>query len=111
MDRRLQKSPTASDLVAAFEQAWQAIRARHERTPEVVLVLGTGVERGRLVARWRLRGEDETEVGFVIDPIDDRHGRILQTLADGGEVVRLDTRPDGAVTFRAAGYRWRRVAP
>lgn len=69
------------------------------------------VERGRLVARWRLRGEDETEVGFVIDPIDDRHGRILQTLADGGEVVRLDTRPDGAVTFRAAGYRWRRVAP
>lgn len=67
------------------------------------------VEQGRLVARWRLRGEGESEVGFVIDPIDDRHGRILQTLADGGEVVRLDSGPDGEATFRAAGYRWRRV--
>lgn len=69
MDRQLQDSPTASHLVAAFEQAWQAIRDRHEKAPEVVLVLGTGVERGRLVklghwwdGRWMADGKVRGEV-------------------------------------------------
>src|SRR3546814_20701250 len=40
---------TASALVAACEEAWAAIQQHHPDLPAVVIVLGSGVERGRLV--------------------------------------------------------------
>lgn len=60
--------PLASDLVVACEAAWRSIQERHPELPPVVMLLGTGVERGRLVklghwweGRWladgNLRGE------------------------------------------------------
>lgn len=60
--------PLASDLVVACESAWRSIQAHHPELPPVVMLLGTGVERGRLVklghwweGRWladgNLRGE------------------------------------------------------
>ncbi len=59
----------ASDLVAACEAAWAAIQARHPQVPDTVVVLGSGVERGRLVklghwwgGQWRVGGEARGEV-------------------------------------------------
>jgi hypothetical protein len=53
----------ASRLVAACEAAWAGIAARHPELPEVVMVLGSGVERGRLVklghwwsSQWQIEG-------------------------------------------------------
>ncbi|HSH60404.1 MAG TPA: DUF6166 domain-containing protein [Acidimicrobiales bacterium] len=42
-------SPAASQVVRACEEAWAAIQERHPEVPDAVVVLGTGVERGRLV--------------------------------------------------------------
>lgn len=63
------QSVAASDLVAACEQAWSAIQARHPKVPDAVIVLGTGVERGRLVklghwwgGQWRVGTEERSEV-------------------------------------------------
>ncbi|HUP70331.1 MAG TPA: hypothetical protein VM142_11015 [Acidimicrobiales bacterium] len=59
----------ASDLIAACEAGWAAIQARHPEVPDTVVVLGTGVERGRLVKlghwwgeQWRVGGEARGEV-------------------------------------------------
>lgn len=59
----------ASDLVAACEAAWHAIQARHPGLPDTVVVLGSGVERGRLVklghwwgGQWRVDGQARGEV-------------------------------------------------
>jgi len=59
----------ASALVAACEHAWQAIQDRHPEVPHAVIILGTGVERGRLVklghwwaGRWIADGEPRGEV-------------------------------------------------
>lgn len=72
-------------------------------------------EQGRLVARWRLRAELDgagtQATSVVVEPVDMQHGRVLQTLADAGEVVRLERGADGTPRLRAAGYRWRRVGP
>lgn len=61
--------PTASELVLACESAWDDIRTRHPELPEVVIVLGSGVERGRLVklghwwgGRWIADGQVRGEV-------------------------------------------------
>lgn len=61
--------PTASALVLACESAWADIRTRHPELPEVVIVLGSGVERGRLVklghwwgGRWIADGQVRGEV-------------------------------------------------
>ncbi|MEW6470678.1 MAG: DUF6166 domain-containing protein [Actinomycetota bacterium] len=61
--------PTASALVAACEEAWKAIQDHHPEVPDAVVVLGSGVERGRLVklghwwnARWLADGEVRGEV-------------------------------------------------
>lgn len=40
--------PAASRLVAALESGWRAIQAANPGVPDAVIVLGTGVERGRL---------------------------------------------------------------
>jgi hypothetical protein len=59
----------ASSVVRACEEAWAAIRSHHDELPEAVMVLGTGVERGRLVklghwwaGRWTADGEPRGEV-------------------------------------------------
>jgi hypothetical protein len=39
----------ASRLVAACEGAWRALQDEHPEIPDAVIVLGTGMERGRLV--------------------------------------------------------------
>jgi len=62
-------SPQASELVAACETAWSAIQRQHPEVPDAVIVLGSGVERGRLVklghwwaARWIAEGDVRGEV-------------------------------------------------
>ncbi len=59
----------ASDLVASCEGAWSEIQARHPQVPDAVIVLGSGVERGRLVklghwwgGQWRVGDEPRGEV-------------------------------------------------
>ena len=60
---------TASALVAACEAAWADVTAHHPDLPEAVMVLGTGVERGRLTklghwwgGRWIADGAVRGEV-------------------------------------------------
>lgn len=59
----------ASELVAACESAWAAIQRHHPEVPDVVIVLGSGVERGRLIklghwwgGRWIADGDVRGEV-------------------------------------------------
>ena len=59
----------ASELVSACETAWVAIRRHHADVPDAVIVLGTGVDRGRLVklghwwdGRWVADGDVRGEV-------------------------------------------------
>lgn len=61
--------PTASALVQACERAWADIQAHHPDLPDAVIILGSGVERGRLVklghwwgGRWLADGEVRGEV-------------------------------------------------
>lgn len=61
--------PLASDLVVACEEAWRTIQSHHPELPKVVMLLGTGVERGRLVklghwwgGRWLADGGVRGEV-------------------------------------------------
>lgn len=65
----LDGSATASAVVSACEAAWSHIRDHHPQLPEAVIVLGSGVERGRLVklghwwgGRWLADGEVRGEV-------------------------------------------------
>ncbi|MDQ1657295.1 MAG: hypothetical protein QOD41_2378, partial [Cryptosporangiaceae bacterium] len=60
---------TASALIAACEQAWAEIQRHHPDVPHAVVVLGSGVEGGRLVklghwwgGRWLAEGEVRGEV-------------------------------------------------
>jgi hypothetical protein len=59
---------TASLLVAALEQVWQAIRSRHPDVPEAVLVVASGSAGKRLNLghfaphRWQVAGADRHEV-------------------------------------------------
>lgn len=59
----------ASQVVRACEEAWEAIRAHHPDLPDAVMILGSGVERGRLVklghwwaGRWVADGQPRGEV-------------------------------------------------
>jgi len=61
--------PTASALVQACEEAWSAIQGHHPLLPDAVIILGSGVERGRLVklghwwgGRWIADGQVRGEV-------------------------------------------------
>ncbi len=65
----LPADPLASDLVVACEEAWRTIQSHHPELPPVVMLLGTGVERGRLVklghwwgGRWLADGDVRGEV-------------------------------------------------
>ncbi len=60
---------TASALVRACEAAWAAIKVHHPELPDAVIILGSGVERGRLVklghwwaGRWLADGQVRGEV-------------------------------------------------
>jgi hypothetical protein len=60
---------TGSAVVRAGEAAWSAIQTQHPELPDAVIVLGTGVERGRLVklghwwgGRWLADGAVRGEV-------------------------------------------------
>lgn len=60
---------TASAVVLACEAAWQDIRRHHPELPDAVVILGSGVERGRLVklghwwgGRWLAGDEVRGEV-------------------------------------------------
>ncbi len=68
-DIGLASDPLASDLVVACEETWRAIQSHHPELPPVVMLLGTGVERGRLVklghwwgGRWLADGDVRGEV-------------------------------------------------
>ena len=68
-DIGLATDPLASDLVVACEETWRAIQSHHPELPPVVMLLGTGVERGRLVklghwwgGRWLADGDVRGEV-------------------------------------------------
>lgn len=59
----------ASQVVRACEEAWEAIRTHHPDLPDAVMILGSGVERGRLVklghwwaGRWVADGQTRGEV-------------------------------------------------
>ncbi|MGD9795035.1 MAG: hypothetical protein AB7V43_16310 [Acidimicrobiia bacterium] len=59
----------ASELIEACERAWRSIQHQQPGVPDVVIVLGTGVERGRLVklghwwgGRWMADGQVRGEV-------------------------------------------------
>ncbi len=61
--------PLASDLVVACETVWRRIQHHHSELPPAVMLLGTGVERGRLVklghwwgGRWLADGDVRGEV-------------------------------------------------
>ena len=67
--RRADSAAQASELVAACEAAWAAIQRHHAEVPDAVIVLGSGVERGRLVklghwwgGRWIADGAVRGEV-------------------------------------------------
>lgn len=60
---------SGSAVVRACEQAWRDIQRHHPDLPNVVIILGTGVERGRLVklghwwgGRWIADGQARGEV-------------------------------------------------
>lgn len=60
----------AAPLVAAIEEAWAAIRERHEDVPEVVVTSGSGSEAkgmklGHFAAQRWVRGDDELHELFV----------------------------------------------
>ena len=60
----------AAPLVAAIEEAWAAIRERHQDVPEVVVTLGSGsdakgMKLGHFAAQRWVRGEDELHELFV----------------------------------------------
>jgi CubicO group peptidase (beta-lactamase class C family) len=64
---------------------------------------------GRLLVQLQLRGEPLAPVRQVLQPLNGQEALLLDTLADMGEVVRVERAgPDPLI--RAAGYRWRRVA-
>ncbi|MCP5065020.1 MAG: hypothetical protein GY946_00515, partial [bacterium] len=69
MGERIDLGSTGSAVVAACEEAWAAFQRHHSELPDVVVVLGSGVDRGRLVklghwwgARWEAGGEHRGEV-------------------------------------------------
>ncbi len=65
----IDRTATASAVVSACEAAWSDIRDHHPQLPDAVIILGSGVERGRLVklghwwgGRWLADGEVRGEV-------------------------------------------------
>ena len=77
----------ASALVAAAEHAWRTIQDRHPEIPDVVIVVGTGVEGGRLVkhghwstGRWVADGRPRGEVLLAGESLDRPPTDVFATL-------------------------------
>ena len=67
--QELRTDPAASELIAACETVWASIQDHHPELPPVVMLLGTGIERGKLVklghwwgGRWLADGDIRGEV-------------------------------------------------
>src|SRR3546814_15185249 len=82
---------TASALVAACEEAWAAIQQHHPDLPAVVIVLGSGVERGRLVklghwwgGRWVADGQTSGEVPLAGEAPRLQPAKVFEVLLPAG---------------------------
>lgn len=78
---------SASALVAACEAAWHDIQTHHPELPDVVMVLGTGVERGRLVklghwwgGQWLADGQSRGEVLLAGEALHLEPARVFEVL-------------------------------
>jgi hypothetical protein len=78
---------SASALLAACESAWRDIRAHHPELPDAVIVLGTGVERGRLVklghwwgGQWVADGQARGEVLLAGEALHLEPARVFEVL-------------------------------
>lgn len=78
---------TASTLIAACESAWRDIQSHHPELPDVVMVLGTGVERGRLVklghwwgGQWVADGQPRGEVLLAGEALHLEPARVFEVL-------------------------------
>ncbi len=81
------RPPAASVVVAACEEAWRAIQRRHPEVPDAIQVLGSGVERGRLVklghwwgGRWVADGEVRGEVLRAGEALNLMLGQVFEIL-------------------------------
>ncbi len=79
--------PLASDLVVVCEAAWRNIQTNHPELPPVVMLLGTGVERGRLVklghwweGRWLADGNLRGEVLLAGEALHLKPGDVFEVL-------------------------------
>lgn len=77
----------ASELIAACEAAWSSIQQHHVGVPNAVIILGTGVERGRLVklghwwsGRWIADGEVRGEVLLAGEALHLKPGDVFEVL-------------------------------
>lgn len=78
---------TASTLIAACESGWRDIQNHHPELPDVVMVLGTGVERGRLVklghwwgGQWVADGQTRGEVLLAGEALHLEPPRVFEVL-------------------------------
>jgi hypothetical protein len=75
-------------VVAALEDAWAAVRARHPDVPEVVIILGAGSEARRglfkwghfAAARWQVAGTNRPEVLVSGEGLDRGAPAVLATV-------------------------------
>lgn len=116
LDERRTRRPDASDVVAACEAAWRAFQRHHPELPDAVIVLGSGVDRGRLVklghwwgGRWEADGEHRGEVLLAGEalhlPVEDVFEVLLHEAAHGVNAARdlKDTSRGGR--YHNAGFR------
>lgn len=84
--------PEASEVVAVFERAWSAIRQRWPETPEVVMLLGSGVVNGQL----RKNGH------FSADRWNHVQGKRSECLIAGESLIRTAREIFGTLIHEAA---------
>jgi hypothetical protein len=92
-------APLASDLVVACEAVWRRIQSHHPELPPAVMLLGTGMDRGRLVklghwwgGRWLADGDIRGEVLLAGEalhyPVEDVFEVLLHEAAHGINAAR-----------------------
>ncbi len=90
---------SASDVVVACEGAWRAFQTHHRELPDAVIILGSGVDRGRLVklghwwdGRWEAGNELRGEVLLAGEalhlPVEDVFEVLLHEAAHGLNAAR-----------------------
>jgi hypothetical protein len=101
----------ASAVVAALEDAWAAVCARHPDVPEVVVILGAGSEARRglfkwghfAAARWQVAGTNCPEVLVSGEGLDRGAGPVLATVLHEAAHGLAATRGARTPAVRAAG--------